>query len=49
MNGPFRIYYECYEQAAHYLLPALLQIEPNANFELVRLSLPSFIATKNIP
>jgi hypothetical protein len=38
MNGPFRIYYESYEQAAHYLLPALLKIVPNANFELVRLS-----------
>jgi hypothetical protein len=38
MNGPFRIYYESYEQAAHYLLPALLKIVPHANFELVRLS-----------
>ena len=38
MNGPFRIYYECYEQAVHYLLPALLQTVPNATFELVRLS-----------
>lgn len=38
MSPTFRIYYECYEQAAHYLVPALLQAVPGANFELVRLS-----------
>jgi hypothetical protein len=38
MNGPFRIYYECYEQAAHFLVPALLHVVPSANIELVRIS-----------
>lgn len=38
MNSQYRIYYESYEQALHFLAPALLQADPTATFDLVSIT-----------
>lgn len=38
MKSQYRIYYESYEQALHFLAPALLKADPCATFDLVAIS-----------
>lgn len=37
-SSSIRIYYECYEQAKHFLVPAVSRADPSAEITLVRLS-----------
>lgn len=38
MKNKYRIYYESYEQAVHFLAPALLEVDSSATFDLVAIS-----------
>ena len=46
----FRLYYECYEQAFHFLIPALKSVYPDAKITLVKISTLSktSVVSKNI-
>ena len=38
MSNEFRLYYECYEQALHFFIPAIESIKPKAQITLIKIS-----------
>lgn len=38
MRSKYRIYFESYEQAIHFLIPSLLSVDPEASYDLVSIS-----------